>query len=171
MKQDPAKQSGWAPVYQAVQRIPRGFVSTYGTIAAVAGTPGAARQVGWALNALDADHDVPWHRVINAQGRISSRGEREFGDLQRARLTSEGVRFDDRGRVDLAVYGWQPWADPQKNKPARKAAERLVGRGCSKARQEDREKNELGEHEEAGHTQIREAAVHIFREEARGETK
>lgn len=103
-----AKPSGWAPVYRVVRRIPEGRVSTYGEIAGLAGLPGAARQVGWALNALDEDHEVPWHRVINAQGRISGRGIREIEDLQRALLESEGVLFNPSGRVDLERYRWLP---------------------------------------------------------------
>jgi len=70
--------------------------------------PGAARQVGWALSALDAQDDVPWQRVINARGEISSRGAPEAADLQRAILASEGIVFDARGRIDLDRYGWQP---------------------------------------------------------------
>jgi len=83
--------------------------------------PGAARQVGWALSALsalDADDDVPWHRVINAQGEISPRGARETVDLQRALLESEGVELSHRGRVDLGRYAWEPGA--RKKKGSRK---------------------------------------------------
>ena len=100
--------SGWAPVYRVVRRIPEGCVSTYGEIAALACMPRAARQVGYALNALTGDDDVPWHRVINARGGISARDEREFADLQRALLESEGVVFDRRGRVNLETYRWKP---------------------------------------------------------------
>jgi methylated-DNA-protein-cysteine methyltransferase-like protein len=77
-------------------------------VAALAGMPGAARQVGWALSALAGDDDVPWHRVVNAKGEISPRGVREFGDLQRALLEAEGVDFDARGRIDLARHAWKP---------------------------------------------------------------
>jgi methylated-DNA-protein-cysteine methyltransferase-like protein len=101
------RRSGWAAVYHVVERIPRGRVSTYGEIAARAGMPGAARQVGWALHALDASDDVPWHRVLNARGEISRRGESTLGDLQRALLEAEGVRFDRRGLVDLDRHRWK----------------------------------------------------------------
>lgn len=104
----PARQSSWTSVHRVVRRIPAGLVATYGQIAALAGMPGAARQVGWALHALDPDDDVPWQRVINARGEISARGEREVEGLQRALLEAEGVEFDRRGRVDLARYGWKP---------------------------------------------------------------
>jgi len=109
--------NGWAPVYRVVRRIPEGCVSTYGEVAELACMPRAARQVGYALNALTGDEDVPWHRVINARGEISARGERELADLQRALLESEGIDFDCRGRVDLETYGWKP---RQREKTARR---------------------------------------------------
>ena len=100
--------SGWAPVYRVVRRIPEGRVSTYGEVAALAGMPRAARQVGYALNALSGDESVPWHRVINARGEISPRGERALEVGVRALLESEGVDFDRRGRIDLEIYAWKP---------------------------------------------------------------
>ena len=107
-------RTGWQPVYRAIRRIPRGRVATYGQIAALAGTPRAARQVGWALSALTEEDDVPWHRVINAQGQISPRGARESVDLQRALLESEGIELNHRGRVDLGRYAWEPGAKKKK---------------------------------------------------------
>lgn len=100
--------SGWTPVYRVVKRIPSGRVSTYGQVAALAGMPRAARQVGYALNALSDGDDVPWHRVINAKGEISPRGEPAYADLQRSLLEAEGVDFDRRGRIDLETFGWKP---------------------------------------------------------------
>ena len=92
-------------VYQAVRRIPRGRVATYGQVAALAGTPRGARAVGWALRALRGRQAsrVPWHRVVAAGGRLSPRvggGEAR----QRARLVAEGVVFR-AGRVDLRRHG------------------------------------------------------------------
>lgn len=103
-----ANGQGWKPVYRVVRRIPLGRVATYGQVAALAGMPGAARQIGWALSALDAEDDVPWHRVINARGEISPRAARESIDLQRALLESEGIELNLRGRVDLGRYAWDP---------------------------------------------------------------
>jgi len=100
------EKSGWAHVYRAVRRIPYGRVSTYGEIAEISGMPRAARQVGWALNALEDGDDVPWHRVINAQGQVSARGERVFGDLQSALLEAEDIEIGAQGRIDLNRYGW-----------------------------------------------------------------
>jgi methylated-DNA-protein-cysteine methyltransferase related protein len=91
-----------------VRRIPRGRVATYGQIAALAGLPGHARQVGYALAALPAGSTVPWHRVVNAQGRISLRRDGPgAGVAQRQRLEREGVPFDGAGRVSLARFGWR----------------------------------------------------------------
>jgi methylated-DNA-protein-cysteine methyltransferase-like protein len=96
--------SSRARIYDAVRRIPRGRVSTYGDVAVAAGLSGHARQVGYALAALEPDSDVPWHRVVNAKGRISPRGgDRSVESLQRALLRSEGVRFRADG-IDLKRY-------------------------------------------------------------------
>lgn len=95
-------------IYQVVRRIPRGRVATYGQVALLAGLPGHARQVGYALHALPWDHDVPWQRVINAQGTISLRADPEWGDMQRQLLEQEGVEFSWDGRIDLSRYAWRP---------------------------------------------------------------
>jgi methylated-DNA-protein-cysteine methyltransferase-like protein len=97
-----------APIYAVVSMIPRGRVASYGQVAALAGVPGQARQVGYALAALDPAHELPWHRVINARGEISRRAVRGDEQRQRALLEAEGVRFDADGRVSLARYGWRP---------------------------------------------------------------
>lgn len=97
-----------AQVFAVVRRIPRGRVATYGQVAALAGFPGHARQVGYALAALDTDAAVPWHRVVNASGRISPRrGEPAGSMLQRMRLEQEGIAFVG-GRIPLARYRWSP---------------------------------------------------------------
>ena len=102
-----AEAKGWEPVYRVVRRIPAGRVASYGQIAALAGMPRAARQVGYALHALDAESGVPWHRVVNAQGRISERGPSVIVALQRSRLEAEGIVFAAGGRIDLARFGWR----------------------------------------------------------------
>lgn len=97
--------SSRARIYDAVRGIPRGRVATYGRLAASVGMPGHARQVGYALAALDGDSDVPWHRVVNARGEVSARsGDRSAEGLQRALLEAEGIRFDPRGCIDLERY-------------------------------------------------------------------
>jgi len=92
-------------VYAVVACIPRGRVATYGQVAALAGYPGDARQVGNALAALPEDLDVPWHRVINAQGRVSPRKHTGWHQYQQALLEQEDVEFID-GRTSLARFGW-----------------------------------------------------------------
>lgn len=88
-------------VYAATHRIPPGQVASYGAVAAMAGRPLAARAVGAALKALPPDTEVPWHRVINAQGKVSPRGAAQAlgASCQRARLEAEGHRFDPEGRL------------------------------------------------------------------------
>src|SRR5436853_4779736 len=93
-------------IIDAVKRIPRGRVSTYGGIAELAGMEGHARQVGYALHDLPAESGVPWHRVINAKGEISARSNGDSHELQRMLLEAEGVEFDLAGRVDLKKYRW-----------------------------------------------------------------
>jgi methylated-DNA-protein-cysteine methyltransferase-like protein len=96
--------SSRARIYDAVRRIPRGRVSTYGDVAVAAGLPGHARQVGYALAALEPDSDVPWHRVVNARGCISPRGgDRSVESLQRALLCDEGIRFR-ADAIDLKCF-------------------------------------------------------------------
>jgi methylated-DNA-protein-cysteine methyltransferase-like protein len=95
-----------AAIYAHVRRIPAGRVATYGQIAHLVGAPRSARQVGQALAALDDDSDVPWHRVVNAQGRISPRRDAGSDEFQRLLLEDEGVVFDATGRIDLARYAW-----------------------------------------------------------------
>lgn len=93
--------------YEVVRTIPTGRVTSYGVVARLAGLPGHARQVGYALAALPEEHEVPWHRVINARGEVSLRsGGRAHERIQRARLEAEGVVFDEGGRVDLTSFGW-----------------------------------------------------------------
>ena len=90
-----------------MKQIPRGRVASYGDVAHLAGLGGAARQVGYALHALPEASRVPWQRVVNARGEISAARVR-CGELpQRKILEREGVRFDERGRIDLARYGWR----------------------------------------------------------------
>ena len=97
-----------ARIYDVVRRIPRGRVATYGQVAALAGLPRNARQVGHAMRTLSDASLVPWHRVVNASGAISRRGDPFGEDFQRRLLESEGVRFDRGGRVPLDRFAWRP---------------------------------------------------------------
>ncbi len=104
--------AGWSAYYRVVSRIPRGKVATYGQVALVAGTPRAARQVGYALAALrGARHRIPWQRVLGARPRAMaaiSILDPMGSAVQRALLEREGVEVDDRGRVSLERFGWVP---------------------------------------------------------------
>ena len=89
-------------VYAVARTVPPGRVMSYGQIAALAGNPRMARQVGWALH--DCPPDVPWHRVVRRDGSIAT-GD---ADVQRALLEAEGVAFDGNGRVLREYFAIQP---------------------------------------------------------------
>jgi len=94
-------------ILATVDSIPRGCVASYGQVAREAGLPGRARLVGRVLGELPAGSRLPWHRVVNAAGRISLRADGRPSVEQRRRLTREGVELDARGRLDLARCGWR----------------------------------------------------------------
>ena len=97
-----------AAVLRMVEQIPRGQLATYGQIAELIGAWGCARQVGWALRRLPLPSPVPWHRVVNARGRISMSPGREGSDwMQRSLLLAEGIAVDASGRLPLAVHRWR----------------------------------------------------------------
>jgi len=93
-------------IHSVIAKIPRGRVATYGQIARLAGLPGQARLVGYALHALRAGSSIPWQRVVNARGGISTPDGPE--GRQRRLLKREGIRFDARGRIPLATFQWRP---------------------------------------------------------------
>lgn len=99
-------------VFALVRQIPRGRISTYGDVASMLGRPRAARGVGWALASLDEEgsapggEPVPWWRVVNRNGEVSSPSLHHVAQRQRVLLVSEGVHFDAGGRIDRAAYGW-----------------------------------------------------------------
>lgn len=100
-------------VYALVRHIPSGKVLNYGRVAYLLGVPRGARAVGWAMSALKhGDRGVPWHRVVNAKGRVSIKGSPEGAAEQRARLEAEGIVFDERGYLDMEHHLWQV-APPQ----------------------------------------------------------
>ncbi len=94
-------------ILDVVRRIPRGRVLTYGDVAALAGMPGHARLVGYALHALPDHSTVPWHRVVNHRGGISTGRAMPGGELvQRFLLEEEGVEFGANGRTSLRRFRW-----------------------------------------------------------------
>jgi methylated-DNA-protein-cysteine methyltransferase-like protein len=94
-------------VRKIIAAIPEGRVASYGQIAALAGNNRAARQVAWILHSSSQIHALPWHRVIGAGGRISLPRGRGYEE-QRALLLNEGVCFDDRDRIDMKRFLWNP---------------------------------------------------------------
>jgi methylated-DNA-protein-cysteine methyltransferase-like protein len=94
-------------VYELCRRIPRGRVMTYGQIATLVESRLSPRAVGWAMHGCP--EGVPWHRVVNAAGGISTDRMPDIPPgLQRALLRSEGVTFRRNGTLDLARYRWSP---------------------------------------------------------------
>ena len=98
-------------VYDLVRQIPRGKVTSYGRVAQMLGRPNAARAVGYALSALKDQQpgakDVPWHRVLNSQGRITISNREHSADDQARFLRAEGVMVSDDLRVNLDYYLWR----------------------------------------------------------------
>jgi alkylated DNA nucleotide flippase Atl1/3-methyladenine DNA glycosylase AlkD len=95
--------------YAVIRRIPRGRVATYGQVAALAGLPRRARMVGQSLRSTPEGVEVPWQRVVNAQGGISPRHGIGWEEgYQRHLLEEEKIVFDARGRIDLDRFGWDP---------------------------------------------------------------
>jgi methylated-DNA-protein-cysteine methyltransferase related protein len=106
------KSNFYALVYAMVKKIPRGKVATYGQIAALIGSPKAAQMVGWALHALDESPkpEVPWQRVINRLGFISTTCLEHTADEQAWHLQKEGVKVVKKEKmwfIDLDKYLWK----------------------------------------------------------------
>lgn len=90
-------------IYEVVQQVPAGTVSTYGDIATIVGGGIDAWTIGQALNQIPkaGAEEVPWQRIVNAQGGVSTKGL-----LQRKLLVDEGIVFDERDRIDLERFRW-----------------------------------------------------------------
>lgn len=93
-------------IWQVVAAIPPGKVASYGQIARLAGLGRGARQVGHTLRQLPNGSTLPWHRVINSQGKISLPAGSRGAKLQRDRLQDEGVEFTLANKVKLNQFGW-----------------------------------------------------------------
>ncbi|MCK4225040.1 MAG: MGMT family protein [candidate division Zixibacteria bacterium] len=94
-------------VKNIVKKIPPGRVATYGQIAAYAGNPRAARQVVWILHSSSRKDRLPWHRVINREGRISLEPNHGY-EIQKELLRKEGIKFDKNDAIDFDRYLWSP---------------------------------------------------------------
>jgi methylated-DNA-protein-cysteine methyltransferase-like protein len=94
-------------IIAAIQAVPAGMVSSYRDIAVNAGLPQGARQVAWILHALSESQNLPWHRIVKADGHIAL-GPGEGREFQIHLLRSEGVAVTDQGTVDMNRYGFLP---------------------------------------------------------------
>ncbi len=102
------KENTFHRIYDAVRRIPKGKVATYGQIAMLAGNPHWSQVVGYALHVNPDPSAIPCYRVVNRFGEVSRAfafgGENE----QKRLLTEDGVEFTPDGRVELSRFLWQP---------------------------------------------------------------
>ena len=122
-------ESFYERIYKVVRKIPRGKVATYGQIAKIVDrcTP---RMVGYAMAALRGRSDVPWQRVINAKGEISTRSGGDGAVRQRRLLEKEGIRFARGGRVDFKKYRWRNRERTEDAIPLGPAGKAKGYRGC-----------------------------------------
>jgi len=95
-------------ILEVIALIPYGKVATYGQIAKLAGIPKHARLVGYVLKHLDQESRIPWHRVINSQGKISVMRINEKGEnIQQQLLADEGIYLLNN-KINLKVFSWTP---------------------------------------------------------------
>lgn len=92
-------------IIKTIRKVPKGKVSTYGQIAARAGNPQAARQVVRILNIYSEKESLPWHRIINSQGKISLKPGSGY-EMQKSMLESEGIIFGKGDKIDFEKYLW-----------------------------------------------------------------
>lgn len=95
----------FARVWRLVAKVPRGRVVTYGALSEMIEGRLTPVGIGWAIRAAP-DGSIPWHRVVNGKGTIST--DKEQPGLQRAMLEAEGIRFDGEGKIDLHRFAWRP---------------------------------------------------------------
>lgn len=95
-----------------IRNIPEGKVMTYGQIAALAGSPRGARQIVRILHSMSKKYKLPWHRVINARGKIGLQDDASF-TLQKMYLAAEGVQVSEEGAIDLERFQYVPAREPE----------------------------------------------------------
>jgi len=96
-------------IYAVIRDVPEGMVTTYGTVARLAGNPRWARVVGYALHALRGNAHttaVPWWRVLNRHGELCDTDRPDGDSLQQRKLEAEGIELEPNCTVDLKKYGW-----------------------------------------------------------------
>jgi methylated-DNA-protein-cysteine methyltransferase-like protein len=99
-------------VKDVIRSIPKGKVATYGRVATYAGNPRGARQVVRVLHSSTRKEKLPWHRVVNREGRIALKPDYGY-EIQKALLEEEGVEFGENDAIDLAHYLWSPAGEAQ----------------------------------------------------------
>ncbi len=101
-------ESFFQNVYQVVNLIPKGRVTTYGAIAKYLGAPKSARMVGWALNKVSIGSKIPAHRVVNRKGLLT--GKKHFSALNEManKLTTEKIEIIEDQVIDFKKYFWDP---------------------------------------------------------------
>jgi methylated-DNA-protein-cysteine methyltransferase related protein len=99
------RTSGWQHIYDAVKRIPRGHVVTYGQLARLLRVRGGARTVGYAMAGCPSGQGIPWHRVVGVGGKLLPR--EPYASKQRMLLETEGTQFVGM-KVDLPAHQWNP---------------------------------------------------------------
>lgn len=104
-------------VMQHIHKIPSGKVATYKQIAQLAGKPHGSRGVAWVLHSCSTTFKLPWHRVLNSQGKISFPKTTHNFREQKRRLEREGVEFNSEGGLSLSKFQWKK--KPAKSKPAK----------------------------------------------------
>jgi len=105
--QDIQKQERREAIYLALSQIPKGKVITYGNLAKLAGMPNGARLAGRLMCELPDKSNLPWHRVINAQGRLSLPVDSDGYREQLQRLQKDGIDINN-GKIKLSIYGYNP---------------------------------------------------------------
>lgn len=104
----PKKENFFQNVYEVVQLIPKGRVTSYGAIASYLGSKGSARMVGWALIASHPLTKIPAHRVVNRVGMLTGKQHFEAMNAMQERLEQEGVKVKDDQVVDFDKLFWDP---------------------------------------------------------------
>jgi len=125
--------SPFEEVYSVVKRVPRGHVATYGQVSRLLDGRFSAVFVGWALHGIpEGRDDIPWHRIVNAKGGISTRQVLGYApDLQKQLLIEEGIEFDGEDRCDLSRFQWDgesPGPRQQKKKERARAGSLPISR-------------------------------------------
>lgn len=103
-------------VLKNIKSIPAGKVATYKQIAALSGKPQGSRGVAWILHSCSTTYQLPWHRVLNAQGKISFDPQSSQFRQQKKRLESEGVEFSAEGKLSLQKFQWKKFPAKRKAK-------------------------------------------------------